>query len=144
MAKLHLDIVTAERRLLSEDDIDEVVAPGAEGQLGILPSHAALITTLQPGELRVKKGGEEIEYVLSGGFMEVRDNKVVILADAAERADEIDLARAQEARRRAEEALAQREATVDLAMVEAALRRSLVRLRAAERRRRGGGGPPRV
>ena len=144
MAKLHLDIVTAERRLVSEDDVDEVVAPGADGQLGILPSHAALVTILDPGELRVKKGGTETEYVISGGFMEVLNNKVVVLADAAERAEEIDIARAQEARRRAEETLAQRQADVDLAMVEAALKRSLARLRVAERRRRGSSGSPRV
>lgn len=142
MAKLHLDIVTAERRLVSEDEVDEVVAPGADGQLGILPSHAALMTTLREGELRVKKGGAETSYALSGGFMEVRDNNVVILADAAERAEEIDIARAQEARRRAEEAIVRRETTADLAQVEASLRRSLLRLRVAERRRRGGG-PPR-
>jgi F-type H+-transporting ATPase subunit epsilon len=144
MAKLHLDIVTAERRLVSEDDVDEVIAPGTDGQLGILPMHAALVTTLAPGELRVKKGGEETAYALTGGFMEVLDDKVVVLADAAERADEIDIARAQEARRRAEETISRHEAEVDLAMVEAALRRSLARLRVAERRRRGGGGPPRV
>lgn len=144
MAKLHLEIVTAERRLVTEDDVDEVVAPGTQGTLGILPSHAALVTTLEPGELRVKKGGSETPYVISGGFMEVLDNKVVVLADAAERAEEIDIARAEEARKRAQETLARHEADVDLAMVEAALKRSLARLRVAERRRRGGGGPPRV
>ncbi len=144
MAKLHLEIVTAERRLLTEDDVDEVVAPGTQGTLGILPSHAALVTTLEPGELRVKKGGSETPYVISGGFMEVLDNKVVVLADSAERAEEIDIARAEEARRRAQETLARHESDVDLAMVEAALKRSLARLRVAERRRRGGGGPPRV
>ncbi len=143
MAKIHLEIVTAERTLLTEDDVDEVVAPGTEGQLGILPSHAALVTTLEPGELRVKKGGTESAFAITGGFMEVLHNKVVILADAAERADEIDLERAQAARRRAEESLAKHEADVDLAMVEAALKRSLARLRIAERRR-SRGGPPRV
>ncbi len=138
MAKLSVDVITAERVVYSDSEIDVVVAPGTAGELGILPSHAPFMTSLAPGELRLRKGNEETAMVVTGGFLEVRDNKVVILAEAAERAEEIDLARAEEARRRAEQQLASREATVDLARVEAELRRSLVRLKVAERRRKGG------
>jgi len=141
MAKIRLDIVTAERLVYSED-VDEVVAPGVEGQLGILPQHSPLMTMLSPGELIVKQEGNEISLAVSGGFMEVRPDRVIILADTAEKAEEIDLARAEEARRRAEQRLAARDSTVDLARVEAELRRSLVRLKVAERRRkRSGQGP---
>lgn len=140
--KLTLDIVTAERAVLSESDIDVVVAPGIEGELGILPEHAPLMTMLKPGELRFRRGIEEEYFVVSGGFLEVRDNRVIILADAAERAEEIDIARAEAARRRAQELLARREYDIDLAATEAALARAVARLRVAERRRRRGAGPP--
>jgi F-type H+-transporting ATPase subunit epsilon len=135
MATTRLDIVTAEREVFS-DDVDEVVAPGVEGQLGILPHHAPLMTTLLPGELLVKKGGEEFYLAISGGFIEVRPDRIIILADTAERVEEIDIARAEEAKRRAEARLAERAPGVDMARAEAALRRSLIRLRVAERRRR--------
>ncbi len=85
------DIVTAEQLVFSED-VDAVVAPGVEGQLGILPHHTPLMTMLQPGELRVRKSGEEFSLAISGGFLEVRPDRVIVLADAAERADEIDIA----------------------------------------------------
>jgi len=137
---IKLDIVTAERSVFSEE-VDVVVAPGIEGQLGILPHHTPLMTTLQAGELRVRKGGEEFSMVISGGFLEVRPDRIIVLADAAERAEEIDLARAEEAKRRAEERLAQRVPEVDMARAEAALRRALTRLKVAEkiaRRRRPG------
>jgi F-type H+-transporting ATPase subunit epsilon len=142
---LKLDIVTAERLVLSEDGLEVVVAPGAGGELGILPSHAPLITTLGVGELRARRAGEEIEFAISGGFLEVRDDVVTVLADVAERADEIDLERAQAARERAQAALATRESDIDLALAQAALRRALIRLRVAERhaRRGGRGGVPR-
>ncbi|GAG21047.1 unnamed protein product, partial [marine sediment metagenome] len=104
MSSLKLDIVTAERVVYS-DEADVVVAPGIDGQLGILPHHAPLMTTLQPGELRVRKGGEEFSLAISGGFLEVRPDRVIILADTAERAEEIDVSRAEEAKRRAEERL---------------------------------------
>ncbi len=138
MATFRLELVTAERMVYS-DDVDMVIAWGTEGQLGILPLHAPLMTMLQPGELVVKKNDEEAYLAVTGGFMEVRPDKVIILADACERADEIDIARAQEARRRASELMKVPPAEVDLATAEAALRRSMVRLKVAEkiRRRRG-------
>ncbi len=136
MSSIRLDIVTAERVVFSED-VDVVVAPGVEGQLGILPHHTPLMTSLQAGELRARKGEEESFLAISGGFLEVRPDRVIVLADAAERAEEIDIARAEEAKRRAEQRLAERYApTADAARIEAALRRSLARLRVAEKRRR--------
>ncbi len=135
MATIRLDVVTAERSVFS-DDVDEVVVPGIEGQLGILPHHAPLMTTLQPGELTVKKGGEEYCIAVTGGFLEVRPDRVIILADAAERDDEIDVCRAEEAKRRAEERLRQRTPDIDLAQAEAALRRAMMRLAVAEKRRK--------
>jgi F-type H+-transporting ATPase subunit epsilon len=128
-----IDIVTAERIVYSAE-VDEVIAPGVEGQLGILPHHAPLMTILQAGELVVRKGGEDHIMAISGGFLEVRPDRVIVLADQAERAEEIDTARAEEARKRAEQSLAERKAAgVDAAAVEAALRRALVRLSVAEK-----------
>lgn len=136
MSGIRLDIVTAERMVYS-DDVDMVVAPGAEGQLGILPHHAPLMTTLLPGELRIKKGAEEILLAISGGFLEVRPDRVVVLADSTERAEEIDVDRAEAARKRAQERLSQqRELGIDGTRAEAALRRSLARLKVAEMARR--------
>jgi len=141
MAGIRLDIVTAERSVYAED-VDMVIAPGVEGQLGILPHHAPLMTTLQAGELRVKREGEEVSLAISGGFLEVRPDRVVVLADAAERAGEIDVARAEEAKRRAQELLSERRAPgIDEARVEASLHRALARIKVAEkvriRKRRG-------
>ena len=135
MVKLNFEIVTAERVVYS-DEVDIVVAPGVMGQLGILPNHAPLITMLEPGELMVRKDGEEDSMFVSGGFLEVMANKVTVLADTAERAEEIDAERAEEAKRRAEERLETRPIDVDGARVEAALRRSLMRLKVAEKRRK--------
>jgi len=135
MVGIRLDIVTAERVVYSEE-VDIVVAPGVEGELGILPHHTPLMTTLRVGELRVRKGEEEFSMAVSGGFLEVRPDRIIVLADAAERAEEIDLSRAEEARHRAQEQLSQRPSGVDMAQAEAALRRSLVRIKVGERRRR--------
>ncbi len=143
---LHVEIVTAEQIVYSAEGIDEVVAPGADGEFAVLPQHAAFITTLAPGEMRIIRSGQDEEIMaITGGFFEVRNDRVVILADAAERADEIDIARAEAARRRAEEALRERVELADLAQTQAALMRALARLRVAERRgrRARGGGPPR-
>ena len=141
MSGLRINIVTAERMVYS-DEVDMVIAPGIEGQLGILPHHAPLMTTLQAGELRVKKGKEEVSLAISGGFLEIRPDEVIVLADAAERAGEIDVARAEEAKRRAEKKLAERHAPgADEAQVQVALERALARLAVAEkvtRRRKKG------
>jgi F-type H+-transporting ATPase subunit epsilon len=135
---LKLEIVTQERRVYSAEDVEMVVAPGSEGEMGILPRHAPLITSLQEGVMRVKRAaGREEVLAIHGGFMEVLPDQVTVLADAAERAEEIDLARAEEARQRAEELMKQRrEDKVDYVRAETALRRSLVRLKIAGGRRR--------
>jgi F-type H+-transporting ATPase subunit epsilon len=135
MAKLNLEIVTAERMVYS-DEVNVVIAPGIVGQLGILPNHAPLMTMLEPGELCVRKNGEETYISISGGFLEVLQNKVVILADTAEQSEEIDISRAEDAKRRAQEQLQLRAPGVDLISAEAALRRSLTRLKVAGRRRK--------
>ena len=133
MPSLKIDIVTAERIVYSAE-VEAVIAPGVEGQLGILPHHAPLMTILQAGELVVRKGGQEEIMAISGGFLEVRPDHVIVLADQAERAEEIDAARAEEARKRAEQRLANRQVEgLDAARAEAALRRALVRLSVAEK-----------
>ncbi len=98
---LQLEIVSPERRAFT-DEVDMVVVPGIDGQLGILPNHTRLISALGVGELRIKKGGTEQSLLISGGFVEVRPDKVIVMADLAEHSDEIDEAKAVEARRRAE------------------------------------------
>ncbi len=143
---LTVEIITIERVVRVEEDVEVLVAPGVEGQLAILPRHAALMTTLDYGELIFRRGGREESFAIAGGFMEVRGDRVSILADQAEAAEEIDIDRARAARARAEERLrelqegrAQSEA--DLARVQASLQKSLLRLRVAERRRRAPGAP---
>ena len=101
---LHLEIVTPER-LAYEDDVDMVLVPGADGELGILPHHTPLVSLLGVGELRIRKGGEEESFAIAGGFLQVRPDKVVVMAETADLASEIDLEKAQEARREAERAL---------------------------------------
>lgn len=133
---LTVEIVTVERKLLEETGVDEVIAPGVEGQLAILPRHAAFMTMLAPGELILRKGQEEIPFAVSGGFFEVLRDKVTVLADAAERAEEIDIARAEAARERARLALERKESLEDQAAMVAALERSLTRLKVAESMRR--------
>ncbi len=133
---LSVHVVTAEREVYTEDGVDEVIAPGIEGELTVLPHHAPLLTLIKPGIIRLVKGSDETDVAITGGFLEVRDDRVTILADAAERAEEIDTVRAEEARRRAERTLEEREDTEDLVAAAASLQRSLLRLRASERRRR--------
>ena len=132
---LTLEVITGERLLLRREDVDEVIAPGSLGELGILPHHAPLITALQPGELRVKTAGGEDDFFVSGGFLEVHSDQVTVLADAAERDSDIDLERAEAARQRARERLDQA-TDADRARAQAALSRSLARLKVIERRRR--------
>jgi F-type H+-transporting ATPase subunit epsilon len=141
VATQHLEIMTAERQLYSAD-VDLVVAPGASGQLGILPHHASLLTLLEPGELMVRIDGEEEYIAITGGFLEVMSNRVVVLADAVERAEEIDEARALEAMQRAQERLAGAGAELDFQRALASMRRARARLKVARRRRPREGRPP--
>jgi F-type H+-transporting ATPase subunit epsilon len=135
---MHVDVVTAERQLYS-GEADTVLAPGTEGQLGILPRHAALLTTLKAGEMLIKLGGAEEPFFVSGGFLEVSNNKVTVLAETAEHAEEIDQARAEAARRRAQEHLAQAQSDVERAELLGALERAVARIHVAEISRRRGG-----
>ncbi len=142
MAKLSVEVVTGERIVYEATDVDMVIAPGSEGTLGILPGHASLISLLANGELRVQTGGNEESLVIFGGFIEVTHNKVIVLADTAERSSEIDLERAEAARQRAEDARRNRSDIVSAAEAEAAMRRAAVRLRIGQRRRGRHPSPP--
>ena len=135
MATIRLEVVSPERVVL-EEDVDIVVARGAEGDLGVLHGHEPLISPLPIGELMYRQAGQENALAISAGFMEVRPDKVTVLADVAERSEEIDQGRAEEARRRAEAALAESRGTELEAAAAAALQKALLRLRVAERRRR--------
>ncbi len=135
-----LEIITAERQVYS-DEVDMVIAPGFDGQLGILPRHAPLMTMLKPGELTVRKDGEDIYVAVSGGFMEVLGNRVSVLADASERSDEIDEERAQQAMQRAQERLANRGTDLEMEGAMRSLQRAQVRLGLVRRRRPRAGQP---
>ena len=135
---LHLEIVTPEK-LAYADDVDSVQLPGSEGELGVLPHHAPLVSTLGVGELRIRKGGTEESFAIVGGFLQVLPTKVVVLAETADMASEIDLEKAQEARREAEKALESGyHEGADLSTARAALQTALLRERVAQRRHREG------
>lgn len=135
---IHLEIVTPEKRAY-EDDVDVVILPGSEGELGILPHHAPLLSMLGAGELRVRKGGTEESFAIVGGFVQVRPDKVVVMAETADLAAEIDIEKAQQARLEAERALeAGFVEPADMAQARAALQAALLRIRVAERRHREG------
>ncbi|KKM10784.1 ATP synthase F0F1 subunit epsilon [Clostridiales bacterium PH28_bin88] len=125
-----MEVVSPERLVLREE-VDSLVVPAAQGYLGVLPDHAPLVTGLKPGVVKYRVNGEVKRMAVSGGFMEVKDNKAVLLADTAERAEEIDVARAIRAKERAERRLQERTADLDVARAETALQRSLARIRAA-------------
>jgi F-type H+-transporting ATPase subunit epsilon len=135
---LLLEIVTPER-LAYSDEVDSVQLPGIEGELGVLPHHAPLVSTLGIGELRIRKGGTEESFAIVGGFLQVLPTKVVVLAETADMASEIDLEKAQEARREAEKALESGyHEGADLSTARAALQTALLRERVAQRRHREG------
>ena len=135
---IQLEIVTPERLAFS-DTVDSVVVPGSEGELGVLPHHAPLVATLGAGELRLRKGGQEESFAIVGGFLQVLPDKVVVMAETADMASEIDLEKAQEARRQAEAALESGfHEGADLSAARAALQQALIRIRVAERRHREG------
>jgi F-type H+-transporting ATPase subunit epsilon len=137
MAKMQLDIVTVERLVVSEQ-VDYVSAPGVDGVIGVLPRHAPLLTALAPGEMHYRKDSEEHTFAIGGGFMEVRPDRVTVLADSAEHAEEIDEQRAEQARERAQESLREKKhPDADAARIEQALRRAEVRLKVARRKRSG-------
>lgn len=131
---LALEIVTPERSIL-HDKVDEVEIPGSDGYFGVLPGHAPLLASLQVGQLWYRKGGETSYLSVAFGFAEVLPDRVTILARIAERAEEIDIDRAQAQRQRAEEDLARRAADVDLERARISLLKALTRLQVANRAR---------
>jgi F-type H+-transporting ATPase subunit epsilon len=135
---IELEIVTPER-LAYSDTVDSVVLPGSEGEIGVLPHHAPLVSMLGVGELRIRKDGQEEAFAIVGGFLQVRPDKVVVMAETADLASEIDLEKAQEARREAERALEGGfHEGADLSAARAQLQQALLRIRVAERRHREG------
>jgi len=132
---LKLEIVTVERVVFT-GDVDIVIAPGNDGELGILPHHTPLMTTLMPGELVARKNEEEYCLAIGGGFIEIRPDRVIVLADSAERAEEIDVARAEAAKKRAEELLSHPRSDADVARAQAAFQRATARIEVATRRKR--------
>ena len=129
-----LRIVTPNREVVMED-VGEAQVPGREGYLGILPGHAPLISELKVGEISYRRGRDSGHLAVSGGFVEVLPDQVTILAETAEKSDEIDVARAQAAKERAEKRLHSQEADLDLSRASIALERALIRLQVASRRR---------
>lgn len=136
-----LEVVTAERVVYSED-VDQVTVPGAAGRMGILTGHEPVMTSLVPGEMDIIRSGSRTPFAVSGGFIEVLPDRVTILADTAERADEIDESRAEAARRRAEELLRERRGDQEMLIAESQLRRAMVRLAVARLKRGGRSGGP--
>lgn len=129
-----LEVVTPEKQLFS-GEVDSVLAPGAEGQLGILPHHAPLMSTLTVGELVARRGEEELVFAIYGGFIQVLPNHVIVLADVGERADEVDAEQAERARREAEELLKKEPPPELRAEAMMALRKAQLRLRVARHQR---------
>jgi F-type H+-transporting ATPase subunit epsilon len=133
--RLSLEVATPTRMVVAEV-VDEVVAPGVEGYFGVLPGHAPFLTTLGIGELTYRQGREERRLAVSGGFAEVRNDKVIVLADTAETPEEIDRERAERARVRAEQRLGGRsQEEIDYLRAQCALARALIRLQVASRAR---------
>ena len=132
---LRLEIVTPEARIFS-DEVDSVVLPGTEGELGILPEHAPLISTLKPGELAYSKGGKEDFLAVGEGFVEVTQSAVTVLTDMAVREEEIEEAAVEDAIRRAEEALEGIVADEEIALAEAAIAKAIAKLALKRKRRR--------
>ncbi len=134
MAKLYLELITPERTLVSQE-VDSVVATGTEGEFGVLPGHIAFLTNIVPGELRYEADGKKEIMAVTTGFAEVSNNRVSILVDAAERAQEIDVERAKRAIERAKERLSKGRSApdVDYTRAEAALRRAIARIKVAEK-----------
>ncbi|HLY10260.1 MAG TPA: F0F1 ATP synthase subunit epsilon [Planctomycetota bacterium] len=130
--KFKTEIVTPEKIVFSEE-IESLVIPAERGYLGVLAGHAPLLCTLQPGEIRIKRDGSELHYSTSGGFMEVTPGKAVLLTESAEEASSIDVKRAEEGKKRAEDRLAATTKDVDKGRAKAALERALNRLRIAQK-----------
>jgi len=135
MSKIHFEIVTPEA-VAYQDKIDALTLDTQLGEITILPNHMPLVSVLRPGEMRIKKGNEEIVMAVAGGFVEIQPHsKVIIVADAAERAENIDELKAQEARKRAQDILAKKSTAEEIADAQAALAHALAQLKVARRRK---------
>ncbi len=134
--KLDLEIITP-TEIVFKDEADEVVVPTVDGEIAILPNHVGLLTKIKPGELTVKKSGKEIHLAITGGFLEINENKVSILADYAVRAENIEIARAEEARQRAERAMKEKGSENNFLVADAELRKSLLELKVARKYKPG-------
>ncbi|MDD5040134.1 MAG: F0F1 ATP synthase subunit epsilon [Patescibacteria group bacterium] len=140
--KIRFEITTPERTVFS-DEVDEVILPTPQGEIGVLPNHIPLVSLLSAGELRIKKGGETIYMAVSGGFLQVRPDKVVVLSDTAERAEEIDETKADEARKRAQELVKEKRVDAsEFARLSAKIEKELARLKVARKRRNPRQQPP--
>ena len=135
--KINLQIITPEKTAY-EGKIDQVTLPTADGEITILANHIPLISTMKHGELTIKNGGEEIPMAVCNGFIEVKKNRIIVMTDIAERAEDIDEQKAQEAKKRAQESLKEKDRMSDIAFadVTAALERSLARIKVARRKKR--------
>lgn len=134
MTKLHLEIITPERAVLAED-VDLVVIPAVEGEVTILPQHIALFTRVKPGEIKYVKGADERFMAVQEGFLEVLNDNVRILTNYAVRSEEIEIAKVEAAKKRAEELLREKRSQQDLVTAEGDLRRAILELKVARRRR---------
>ncbi len=135
MATLKFEIITPEAKVYSED-VEMVTLPGVEGEMGIYPQHVPLMTQITAGEVVVRKGGNDYFLAIGEGFVQITGERVAILTDMAIKADEIDLAKAEEARKRAEERLQEKLTDEETAMVSAALMHSLAQLKVKRRSQR--------
>ena len=132
LKKLHLEIITQERYVF-KDEVDLVLAPGYDGQIGLLPGHVGLLTKLVAGEVFIFKGPSLSVMAVTGGLLDIHDNQVSIMADGAIRAEEIDIAKAEEAKRKAEEALREKLSDQEFALVEGDLRKAVLELKVARK-----------
>jgi len=131
---LHLEVLTQEKKVF-KDSVDLILAPAHEGQIGILPGHIGLLTKLQPGELFIIKGPSITVLAVTDGLLDVHDDQVTVMADSAARADEIDIAKVEEAKTKAEEALKQKLSDKDFAIATAGLRKAILELKVVKKRR---------
>ncbi|MCL4354096.1 ATP synthase F1 subunit epsilon [Patescibacteria group bacterium] len=133
--KLHLEVITPEK-IVYKEEVDEVIIPTENGQIAILPNHVGLVTRVTPGEMIVKSGKNEHLMAITGGFLEVVDNKVSILAEYAIRAEDVEVAKAQEAQKRAENKIKEKATEHDFRVAEAELQKALLQLRVATKKKR--------
>ncbi len=133
LKKLHLEIITQEKKVLS-DDVDLILAPGYDGQIGILPGHISLLTKLQAGELYLFKGPNMVMLAVTGGLLDIHDDQVSVMADSAVRAEEIDAAKAEAAKEKAETALREKLSHEEFVVAEADLRRAVLELKVSQKR----------